>query len=575
MKRILIAAFAILAMIPSVAAQAADKGSVLRIGTSEDLDSLSPFIALERASTELFLLGYDSLFSFDEKLEPKASLGESWKVSEDGLSWTVKLRKGVKWSDGQPFTSKDVKFTYDAVGPSGIGLYGDFLKGISSVEAPDDFTVIVKTDRPKANFLQNPTPILPEHIWKAHEKELQTWEDPALIGTGPFRLKEWKKGQYFSLVANRDYFGGAPKMGAVVFSIFANRETLAQAIVNGEVDVALNLYPDQQKQLDKAGTVKSYAFSGNGFTQLALNSSNAPKSKGDPALRDKRVRQAVDYAIDRKSIIDIAFNGAGKAASTLIPPMNALWHYEPKPDELRAFAPDKAAALLDAAGYAKKGTDGIRLRPDGKPLTIRLFARSDNSREVKAAQMIQGYLKEVGVGLKLTTVDDGSLGDSISSSDYDMFIWGWGGDVDPTTLLAVLTTAQIGGSNETAFSDPAYDKLVDDQRSTLDDKKRHELVFEAQKLAYDASPFVILTYDWDIQAVRTDKVKGLAPVSGGPILYANTNVNYLRAAPVSGASGMGAGAVVALAVAAVLVALAVILLARRRKRGGKISWDKK
>jgi peptide/nickel transport system substrate-binding protein len=580
MKKTCIAVLAVLAAAFPIAAQAsADpqpiKGNVLRIGTSEDLDSLSPFNALERAATELFLLAYDSLTSFDDKLEPKADLAESWTTSADGLTWTFKLRKGIKWSDGAPFTSKDVKFTYDAVGYSGIGLYGDFLKGIKSIETPDDLTVVINTVRPKANLLQNPTPIVPEHVWKGHEKELETWVDPAMVGTGPFKFREWKKGQYYSLAANPKYFGGAPKVSGVVFSIFANRETLAQAIVNGEIDAALNLYPDQLKQIEKAGTVKAFVFSGNGFTQLALNCFSSAASKGNPVLRDKRVRQAIDTAIDRNAIVDIAFGGGGLPASTLIPPANPGWHYEPTSSELRSYSPAKAAALLDAAGFSRKGPDGTRLKQDGKPLSIRLFARSDNSREVKAAQMIEGYLKAVGIALKLSTIDDGALGDAIASSDFDMFIWGWGGDVDPTTLLAVLTTAQIDGNNETRFSDPAYDKMVDEQYSVIDSGARHKLVYEAQKLAYDEAPFVILTYDGDIQAVRMDKVRNLAPIAGGPIFYANTNVNYLRAAPVSGGSGLAIGGIVALIVAAALVIALAIFLVRRGKKGGKISWNDK
>ncbi|MBN2875569.1 MAG: hypothetical protein JXM71_10785, partial [Spirochaetales bacterium] len=145
----------------------ATPGYTLRIGTSEDLDSLSPFLAYERAATELFLLVYDSLTSFDADLQPMPDLAESWSVSADNLSWTFKLRAGVKWSDGVPFTSKDVKFTYETTAASELGLYYGFLSGIESIETPDDLTVILRTSEPKANILQNPTPILPEHIWAA------------------------------------------------------------------------------------------------------------------------------------------------------------------------------------------------------------------------------------------------------------------------------------------------------------------------------------------------------------------------------------------------------------------------
>ena len=165
MKRIF---FAIVVAIVAAASLSAQGGSApgytLRLGTSEDLDALSPFLAYERAATELFLMVYDSLSEFDANLEPAPGLAKSWSVSDDKLTWTFMLRSDVAWSDGVPFTSKDVKFTYETMASAELGLYYGFLSGIESIETPDDHTVVIKTSEPKANILQNPTPILPEHI---------------------------------------------------------------------------------------------------------------------------------------------------------------------------------------------------------------------------------------------------------------------------------------------------------------------------------------------------------------------------------------------------------------------------
>ncbi|MBU1082244.1 MAG: ABC transporter substrate-binding protein, partial [Spirochaetes bacterium] len=528
MRRFLIAIVAAAIAAASLPAQAASApGYTLRIGTSEDLDALSPFLAYERAATELFLMVYDSLTEFDAELEPSPGLAESWSVSPDSLSWTFKLRRGVAWSDGVPFTSKDVKFTYETTAAAELGLYYGFLSGIESIETPDDYTVVIRTSGPKANLLQNPTPILPEHIWKAGVADLETFEDPAMVGTGPFRFKEWQKGQYFSMVANPDYFGGAPKVGSAVFSIFANRETLAQSLSNGEIDVALNLYPDQMAQLERAGNVTVRSFAGNGFTQMTINCWDDPASGGDPALLDARVRRAIDLAINKQDLIDIAFNRGGVPGDSLIPPATAFWRWAPTGGDARPFDPAAADRLLDSAGFSAKDATGARLRADGSPLSIRLVARAENPREVKAGQMIQGYLRDVGVAVKLSTLDDGALSDAITAGDFDMFIWGWGGDVDPTTMLSILTTDQIDGTNEPRYSNPAYDELVARQYTLLDPSERRAAVYQAQKIAWEDSPLVILAYDLDIQAWRHDLVGGLAPVSGGPVFYANTNVNYL------------------------------------------------
>jgi len=572
-----LAVLALACLLAAAPAAAAPRGFVLKIGTSEDLDTLSPLSAAERAASELFLLTYESLVSFDEKLEPKACLAESWSVSTDFLEWTFKLRKGAQWSDGKSVTSRDVKFTYDAILGGELGMYAPFLGGITSVLAPDDSTVVIRTDSPKANMLQNPTPILPEHVWKAGAGSYESFEDPAMVGSGPFVFKEWKKGQYYSLVANPKYPLGAPKVAGVVFTVFANRETLAQALVAGEIDVALNLYPDQLPQLAKAKGVKALRFSGNGFTELAINSWEDKASKGSPFLRDKRVRQAIDHLVDRRAIVDIAFAGAGDPATALIPIATPEWHYKVPDADLRSPDQAKAAALLDAAGFSRKGADGVRLSPAGKPLALRLLVRSDNAREVKAGQMIESAFREAGIGTALTTVDDGALQAAIDAADYDLFIWGWGGDVDPTTLLALLTTSQIGGMNEPRWSNKAYDELVERQATLLDAKARRAAVFEAQKIAYEESPYVVLSYDGDIQAYREDRVTGLKQVAGGPLFYANSNLNYLAAAPAQSPASRSTPIIGGLAAAITAVAVAINAQRKKDKKGkaGKADWDAK
>ncbi len=562
----LAAAFLALA-VPGAFAQGS--GLVLRVGTTEDLDSLSPFNAYERAASEVFLLCYDSLVQFDAELKPVPALAESWTVSDDGKAWTFRLRKGVAWHDGKPFGSYDVKWTYETVQSSQLGMYATFLEGIESIETPDDLTVVIRTAEPKANMLQNPTPIVPRHIWEPHAAELETFEDAAMVGTGPFRFREWKKGQYYSLEANASYFGGAPKAKAIVFSVFANRDTLARSLASGELDAALNLYPDQVPALEKAGAVAVYRFSGNGFTQLACNSWDSPSSGGHPALRDPAVRRAIERSMDKKEILAMALGGAGSVGSSLVPECIPEWHYFVPDAELRSYDPEKAKAGLEAAGYRDGDGDGVREGPDGRRLDFRFITRSDNTREVKAGQMIQSYLKAIGIATTLSTVDDGALQDAINAGDYDLFIWGWGGDVDPTTLLAVLTSAQIDGNNEPRWSSPAYDDVVARQATLLDPAERRAAVREAQRLAYEAAPYIILAYDGDIQAVRTDTVEGLAKVAGGPVFYANTNVNYLRATSAAKAS-VGSGAAIALPLVAIgAVAALVALAAARKRRAGK------
>lgn len=505
--------------------------NILKIGVTEEPDSLSPLITYERSSFEIFMLIYDSLITFDENMEPVPSLAETWEVSSDNLEWTFKLRKDVKWNDGEKFTSKDVKFTFELMKDSGLGLYTDMVGDIDVIEIPDDYTVIFKTSKPKANMLQNITPILPEHIWKAvGEDQYEIFENQNPIGTGAFILKEWKKNEYISFIPNKGYFKGVPKVDGLIYVIYANRDTMAQSLKLGEIDVALGLYKNHAKPLEDDKNITGYNFSENGFTELAFNCKNDGASKGNPHILDKRIRQAIEYALDKQKIIDMVYEGEGEYGTTLIPVSQKLFHYNPTESELRSYSPGKAKELLESADYKDRDGDGVREDANGKKLSFKFLLRSENTMEVKAGQMIKGYLKDVGIDTVIETLDDGALNDRIySGADYDMFIWGWGGDVDPGTLLRVLTTNQIDNLNDAYYSNPKYDRIVEEQASNMNFEDRVKMIYDAQKILYEDLPYIILLYERELQLVRNDRIQGIKPTVNGAVFYADTPYNYINA----------------------------------------------
>ena len=170
-------------LVPVSKAKEADP-FILNIGWTSEPDSISPFIAYSISATEIFKLIYDPLVAFDNDVKPVGRLAKDWSVSDDRLTWTFHLQEGVKWHDGEPFTSADVKYTYETLQESGLGLYAGYLDGITSIETPDDLTVVMKTDKPKANMLQSTTPILPKHIWEdVSMEDLETWPNDAPVGT--------------------------------------------------------------------------------------------------------------------------------------------------------------------------------------------------------------------------------------------------------------------------------------------------------------------------------------------------------------------------------------------------------
>lgn len=514
-------------------AQSAEGVNTFRIGTPVSIDTLNPLSSYMQVGFEVFLLVYDPLVRYDEQFEPAACLAESWTASSDGLTWTFNLREGVTWHDGEPFTSEDVKFTYDLMNESGLGyMYSTYLTGITNIECPDEKTVVMTTEQPKANMLMNTTPILPKHIWSqiaAEELELYANETP--VGTGPFKFDSAREG-VIKLVRNNAYFGTAPSIDECIFVSYSNLDTMAQALSLGEIDAAFSIGSVQKKQLDADKNITLVSGEIPGFTQIGVNVWSDPASGGNPLLKDKTIRQAIEYAIDKEKIIQMAYGGEGSPGTTLLNP-GQFYHYEPAAGELRSYNTDQGNALLDRAGYKDTDGDGIREDANGNKLEFSLITIADNTEEIKAGQLIVSDCQKIGISIKNETMDDGALQDKINGGDYDMFIWGWGGDIDPSVILELITTDQIGANNEPHFSNARYDELFLEQMTMMDETERQAAVFELQKIAYDEAPYIILLYDNNIQAIRSDRWTGFRQIPEDTgLFFLNLNFdNYVNIRP--------------------------------------------
>ena len=507
--------------------------TTLTIGLTSTVDTMNPLTSYEQTSAEIFSLIYDPLVRFDKDQKSIPCLAKSWDLSKDNLTWIFHLQEGVKWHDGKPFTSADVKYTYDIMMDTELGgMYVPFLEGITSITCPDANTVVIKTNKPKANMLMNTTPILPEHIWSSMSKtEVAKYANAEAIGTGPYKFDSMKNG-YIKVTANEDYFGGAPKVKNYVFNEYKNTDSLAQALKLGEVDAAINLSATQMPQLEKDDNISIISGQQLGFMQVGINCDQSSKSKGNPLLKDKEIRKAIECAIDKQQIIDMAYGGQGEEGTTLINKGNK-YHYEPTAAESRKYNADKAKSILDAAGYKDTNNDGVREDKNGNKLSFEFINIADNSDEVKTGQLIAATCKKVGIEINCVTMDSGALQDKINASDYDMFMWGWGADIDPTTILGLLTTAQIGANNEPKWSNAEYDKDFVLQQQQLDEKERIATVKNMQKTAYDDAPYIILVYDNSVQAIRKDRWKGFTQVPEfGSYFYNQTDYNYVNMQPI-------------------------------------------
>lgn len=507
--------------------------STMTIGSSTSVDTLNPLSSQEQQSFEILQLVYDPLVRYDDALNPAAGLADDWKVSKDEKTWTFHLNEAAKWHDGQPVTSQDVKYTYELMLDTGLGyMYSSYLEGITDIACPDEQTVVIKTKAPKANMLMNTTPILPKHIWeKVKKNDLETWDNAEMIGSGPYKFVSSSNG-VVKVSKNEDFYGTKPSVENYVFVEYKNTDSLAQALKVGEIDGAVNLSATQYSQLEEDENITMISGEVQGFMQVGINCSKDPSSKGNPLLKDAEIRKAIEYATDKQNIIDMAYQGHGTEGTTLV---NAgdQYHYEPKGEELRSYSIDKASQLLDKAGYKDKDGDGIREDASGNQLSFEFINIGDNSAEVKTGQLIAATCKKAGIEINLKTMDSGALQDAIMAADYDMFMWGWGGDYDPTVILGLLTTGQIGGNNEPQWSNEEYDELYLKQQEEIDERARIKMVQKMQKIAYDEAPYIILLYDNNIQGYRSDRWEGIKQIPEKGTYYFNMTIgNYINAAPV-------------------------------------------
>lgn len=595
-RRLAVAVAALgVAVLPATTAMAQSSPSpgtaekTFTIGYSQDIDTLNPFAGFLSISYEVYADVYDLLTGWSQKdFSPVPGIAESWTASPDGKTWTFKIRSGVKWSDGQPLTAKDVAYTFNRVvnGETENAAFYNYVANLKKVTAPDDTTAVFELSAADPIMTHMWVPILPEHIWKnVSEKDAGTFDNKEMVGTGAFQLVEQKPGEFIKLKANKSYWGGAPKIDNLIYRIFKNDDAMAQALQKGEIDAVADIGANQFLALkDKPGitTVQAtgLSFSELGFNTGAATTDNQPVGDGHPALKDKALRQAIGYAIDQQTIVNKVLRGLGKPGVGVIPPVYSAYKFDPGASA-RTFDIAKANSLLDAAGYTK-GSDGIRVDPkSGKKLDFRLFGRTEDENSKGVVPYIQDWMNQIGIKTKVQFVTDDKLTDIIAHGNYEMFTWGWGVEPDPGFQLSTFTCDQrdsgtakdpVAGWSDSFYCNPAYDALYQQQSNEIDPAKRAELVKQMQQMIYDDAPYIVTYYVDSLEAYRSDKWTGVQrqPTDGGNVFfqygtYSYRNLDLVSAQEDSGGGGLATGVIVGIGVAAAaLVAGGVVAFARRR-----------
>jgi peptide/nickel transport system substrate-binding protein len=484
-----------------------------------------PYAAIRGPGRLITTYIFDTLAFPDVTGTPKPWLAKSWTSSPDGKTWTFNLNENVKFHDGMPLTSDDVKFTFDynLTGPGTAVAQG--VTYIDTVTAPDPKTVVIQLKTVRPSFLQDIAgtfgfAIMPKHIWSSVTDPAKFQGPTALIGSGPYKLENFDlTTNSFNFVANEDFYLGPAKVRQ--FQVVPVADALL-ALDRGEVDAASGgngLIPKIQYD---ALAKKYKVLTAPGEYNLALFFN---PNKGFP-YNEKAFRQGVVYGIDRKDMVQRLVDGRGipGPAGALGPGNEFLNKSLPTYDHDKA----KAAALFDQINLRDRNNDGLRDRPDGSSFKIPLSVSSSDNQE---AQLTKEYLRAVGLDVEINAVDQQTSDDRGAKGDYEMAIQHFGGlSGDPSNLI----TRFASNSRSTSFTrvhgynNPEWDRVANQQAVEVDPSKRRELVNQMQAILAEDLPQISLYVPEQISFVDDKKFKGFAYTPGCPPCGVTGNKRHLH-----------------------------------------------
>ncbi|TCC64157.1 ABC transporter substrate-binding protein [Kribbella pittospori] len=584
-----IAALGLLVVSPGTAQAAEPAKKVVKVGVTQSVDSMNPFLAVRLVTGAIQRLMYGFLTVPDSKtLQPSPDLAESWKTSPDGLTWTFTIRQ-AKWSDGQPITADDAAWTFNKMITDDAAKFGNgpAVANFASVTANgQELTIKLKT--PQASMLDNPVPIMPKHIWEK-VKDISKYEADEFptVGSGPYKAVEYKKDQFVRLEANPDYWRGRPKIDELQVIFYDNPAAAIVGLKKGDIDLIGRLNPPDFEALKGDANIVQWNTQGRRASYLQINhgattTDNKPIGDGHPALKDVRVRTALHYAIDKQKLVDEVQNGLAKPADgSIIPPLYKDFFWEASGDEKVTYDVAKANKILDDAGY-KKGPDGIRTMPDGsRKLQFRFSIHTDTPIEDKLAEYLTGWFKEIGIGLSTKRLDSTKFTEETGvTALFDIAISGWSVNPDPEEVLGTHlcsrrpTASGQGGGTESFYCDPQYEDLYLQQQKELDRPKRAAIIKKMEERLYTDAPVIALYYPNDLEGYRKDRIAGITPIPedngllyGGSGYWPFYTVDTVTAD--GGEDGISggelAGIIGGVAGGAVVVALGAFVMMRRRQ----------
>jgi len=497
---------------------AQDDDTAITVSWLQEPDSLNPMYTTMTFAGYTYQLFLAPAWSLDDTLTPVPVLveeipsQENGGISEDGTTFTLTLKEGLTWSDGDPLDSADFQFTYDMIlseqnAPVSTSPYDQ----IASLETPDAQTVVISFDEPYAPWLALFSYVLPEHVL-APVFESEGSIDNAdfnrnpTVSSGPYMLEEWDFGNFTRFVKNESYVGGVANIDTIIVTFVPDDQTYVANLLNGSADLGTFVPPNEVPGLIDAGLEVNIIPSGYNEGWFF----NVDPELAHPAMQDVRVREAIALAFDRSSVVDDLLLG-------VLPAGASYWENTPyaNPElEPVPYEPDRARELLDEAGWVDEDGDGIR-EQDGETLSLRFIT---NTRQIRRdiQAVAQQQLAEVGIEVIIENYESNVFfngyaeGGPAATGQYEIAEWSSSPDAfpDPNTSRfqcdEIPTEETLSGGNWNYFCDPELDELFEAQRVETDTQARIDIWHEIDQRVYDSYIWVSVWHDADIWVIGAD-----------------------------------------------------------------------
>ncbi len=496
------------------------KPGTLRVAIQSDLKTLNPLLTSNTTDVFIDRFMFEPLLTADPKGNPLPMLAaivpttQNGGISADGLTVTYRLRKDVKWTDGVPVTSKDVKWSWQAImneANNVVSRHGyDYIK---SIDIPDDATVVVHLKQKFSPFVDTffaesdqPFPIVPEHVLSKYPNinEVQFSSEPN-VSDGPFRFAEWSHGDHITLVRNDDFFLGKPKLDRIEIRIVPDENTTIDLLRTHDIDYMFQASMQTYNQIKTIPDINLVWVNVNGYYYFQINTQR-------PFLADPNVRAAIAYAIDKNQLAKTLTYGTQTVATEDIP--DWMWAFDPR---VKSYPHDPAVAreLLRKAGWTP-GPDGI-MRKDGEPLVIVMVANTGNVTRRQMSLQVQQMLKQVGIDaeIKYYTADilfaPAGMGGILQLGKFDMAVTGWFAGIDPDDSSQVLCEDfPPGGYNYARYCSPEMQAAQQAALTHYDRPTRQAAYARVQELLARDNPKI---YTWWLRQLEPISVdfQGFTP----------------------------------------------------------------